>query len=268
MLRHHLWLMTQLGRMELKREYQYNFSTTSISESMYDIHARERKARTMVAVLEDFLKLPTNGCRLLNVGGSAGIIDNYLADHFSSVDGIDIDESAIIHARNTYAKPNLKFHIGDALNLPFPDNAFEVVICSQVYEHVPNASKMMDEIFRVLVAGGVCYFAASNRLMWNEPHYNLPLLSVIPRPLAHMYVRLMGKAHYYHELHYSYWGLCRLVKSFIVHDYTPKMIHAPQKYAIEYMIAPGSIKALIAGFIATRISWLSPRYIWLLEKPT
>lgn len=251
----------------MKREYQYNFSITSISESMYDVPSRERKAKTMVAVLEDFLKQPPNNCRLLNVGGSAGIIDNYLADYFCSVIGVDIDESAVMHARNNFAKPNLEFHVGDALNLPFPDNAFDVVVCSQVYEHVPDAHKMMDEIFRVLVPGGVCYFAASNRLMWNEPHYNLPLLSAVPRPLAHIYIRLTGKASYYHELHYTYWGLRNLVKSFVIHDYTPKMIGDPQKYAIEYMIAPGSTKAFIAGFIAKYISWLCPSYIWLLEKP-
>lgn len=234
---------------------------------MYDIPSRERKAKTMVAVLEDYLKQPLSDCRLLNVGGSAGIIDNFLADHFSSVIGVDIDKPAVMHARNNYAKQNLEFQIGDALNMAFPDNVFDVVICSQVYEHVIDAQQMMDEIFRVLVPGGVCYFAASNRLMWNEPHYNLPLLSVIPRPLAHIYVRLTGKARYYHELHYSYWGLRNLVKSFIVHDYTPKMISDPQKYSIGYMISPDSIKAFIAGFVAKHISWLCPSYIWLLEQP-
>jgi ubiquinone/menaquinone biosynthesis C-methylase UbiE len=234
---------------------------------MYDVAGRERKAKTMVAVLEDFLNLPINNCRLLNVGGSSGIIDNYLACHFGSVIGVDIDEPAVVHARNNYSKSNLEFHVGDALNLSFPDNTFEVVICSQVYEHVPDAQKMMDEIFRVLVPGGVCYFAASNRLMWNEPHYNLPLLSVVPRPLAHVYVRLAGRARYYYELHYSYWGLCKLTNMFVVHDYTPKMISDPQKFSIEYMVAPGSVKALIAGIISKHLRWFSPSYIWLLEKP-
>lgn len=251
----------------MKREYQYNFSITSASESMYDIPSRERKAKTMVAVLGDFVEKPLSDCRLLNVGGSAGIIDNYLADYFLSVTGIDIDEPAVMYARKNFAKPNLEFQIGDALNLPFQDNKFDVVICSQVYEHVPDAHKMMDEIFRVLSPGGVCYFAAGNRLMWNEPHYNLPLLSVVPRPLAHMYIRAMGKAHHYHELHYSYWGLRNLVKSFVVHDYTLKMIRDPQKYSIEYMIAPGSVKAFIAGFIAKHIRWLCPSFIWLLKRP-
>jgi hypothetical protein len=34
------------------------------------------------------------------------------------------------------------------------------------------------------------------------------------------------------------------------------------------MVPPGSIKAAIAKLIARRFLWLSPGYIWLLEKPT
>jgi hypothetical protein len=132
---------------------------------------------------------------------------------------------------------------------------------------VPSPEKMMDEILRVLVPAGVCYFAASNRLMWNEPHYGLPLLSVIPRPLANIYVRLGKKADRYHELHYTYWGLKKLVRSFEVHDYTNTVIANPAKFHVDYMVKPGSIKAILAGLLASKFNWLSPGYIWLLEKP-
>lgn len=221
----------------------------------------------MVAVLTDYFPGPLNEMHVLSVGSSAGIIDDYLADHFHSVVGIDIDEPAIEHARKKFQKANLSFQVGDALNLEFPDNSFEVVICSQVYEHVPNPQKMLDELFRVLVPGGVCYFAAGNRLMWNEPHYNLPLLSVVPRPVANFYVRLAKKAGDYHELHYTYWGLRKLVRRFVLHDYTLKTICSPLKYHTDYMVQPGSIKAAIAKLIAGNLLWLSPGYIWLLEKP-
>ena len=249
----------------MNRGYQYNFSSSPAG--MYDAVGRERKAKTMVSILEDYLRKPLNELCLLNVGGSAGVIDNYLASYFKSVVSVDIDAPAIEQAKKEFQKDNLKFEIGDALNLRFGDNSFDVVVCSQVYEHVPSAEKMMEEIFRVLVPGGVCYFAGSNRFMWNEPHYNLPLLSAIPRPLAHLYVRLAKKADHYHELHYSYWGLKKLVKPFLVHDYTKTIIYNPQKYHIEYMVKPGSKKAAIARLISSMLPWLSPGYIWLLEKP-
>lgn len=209
----------------------------------------------------------TNKLNLLNVGGSTGIIDNYLADYFCSVVSVDIDIPAIEHAKSNFQKNNLEFQVGDATNLKFADNTFDVVICSQIYEHVPSPEKMIYEIFRVLVPGGICYFAASNRLMWNEPHYNLPLLSVIPRFLAHQYIKLAKKAEYYHELHYTYWGLKKLTKQFFIRDYTKNIIENPIKYQVDYMIQPGSMNAAIARLISKKLYWLIPGYIWLLEKP-
>ena len=119
-------------------------------------------------------------------------------------------------------KKTSQFRVADALNLPFANESFDVVICSQVYEHVPDPGKMFDEIFRVLKHGGVCYFAANNRLALNEPHYHLPFLSFMPRQLAHRYMRLAGKGSHYYEEHLSYWGLKSLTKRFRRIDYTLK----------------------------------------------
>jgi hypothetical protein len=118
----------------------------------------------------------------------------------------------------------------------------------------------------VLRPGGICYFSAGNRLMWIEPHYNLPLLSVLPRPLAHGYIRLAGKARYYHEKHLTYWGLKRLVKRFTRIDYTASLVNEPDRFNTGYMIPPGSLKAAVAGKLVKYAYWAFPGYIWLLKK--
>lgn len=247
------------------RPYQYNFSSNPAGR--YDVSGRQQKAKTMVAVLEDFMQRSLHELSLLDIGSSSGIVDEYLADYFKSLVGIDIDEPAIKRAKEHSQKSNLVFQLGDAMHLQFEDNTFDIVICSQVYEHTACPESMLDEIFRVLVPGGICYFAASNRLMFNEPHHNLPLLSVMPRPIAHLYIKLAKKGNYYHELHYTYWGLKKLVQRFQVHDYTEIIITNPHKYHVGYMIKPASIKAGIAKFILSKFPWLSPGYIWLLQKP-
>jgi SAM-dependent methyltransferase len=252
------------GAAILSRGYQYNFSENS--PYVYDAENRERKARTMLAVLDDFLPKPLAECKVLNVGGSAGAIDNFLADHARRVVGIDIDDGAIQHAQETFVKENLEFQVADALNLPFDDAGFDVVICSHVYEHVPDPVRMFAEIHRVLRPGGICYFSAGNRLMWNEPHYNLPLLAILPRPLAHVYIRLAGKADYYHEKHLTYWGLKSLVRGFARNDYTVRMINEPDRFHTAYMLPAGSMKARIAAIVAGWFYWALPGYIWVLQK--
>ena len=139
----------------MSRGYQYDFSKNS--PYVYDKENRERKARTMVAVLEDHFSERLGECDLLNVGGSAGAIDNFLADHVRRVASVDIDDAAVEHARATFEKPNLEFQVADAMKLPFDDGSFDIVVCSHVYEHVPDPAKMFAEIERVLRPGGDFY---------------------------------------------------------------------------------------------------------------
>ncbi|WMP18891.1 class I SAM-dependent methyltransferase [Thiothrix lacustris] len=247
-----------------QRDYQYGFSEKGTA--MYDVTGRERKAHTMVAVLQSHLGQDLQHLTLLNIGGSTGIIDGHLAQHFQSVTSIDIDQAAIQYAQTHFSTDNLQFALGDAMELGYDTSSFDVIVCSQVYEHVPDASKMMQEIHRVLKLGGICYFAAGNRLMWNEPHYNLPLLSILPRFIADQYVKVMSKGDHYYEKHLTYWGLKQLTHRFTVHDYTARMLRSPQKFGIDYMVKPNTIKGKLAQFLSEHLLWLVPGYIWLLEK--
>jgi len=42
----------------------------------------------------------------------------------------------------------------DICNLPFEDNAYDFIICNHVLEHIPNDTKAMEELYRVLAPGG------------------------------------------------------------------------------------------------------------------
>lgn len=42
----------------------------------------------------------------------------------------------------------------DICNLPFKDNSFDVILCNHVLEHIPDDTKAMQELFRILKPGG------------------------------------------------------------------------------------------------------------------
>ena len=43
----------------------------------------------------------------------------------------------------------------DICNLPFADNSYDVILCNHVLEHIPNDTKAMQELYRVLKPGGM-----------------------------------------------------------------------------------------------------------------
>lgn len=46
----------------------------------------------------------------------------------------------------------------DICNLPFEDNAYDVILCNHVLEHIPDDVKAMQELYRVLKPGGMGIF--------------------------------------------------------------------------------------------------------------
>jgi 2-polyprenyl-3-methyl-5-hydroxy-6-metoxy-1,4-benzoquinol methylase len=248
----------------MERKYQFGYS--QLKPSLFNADKRVLKAETIVRVCQDFLgRRELKDLHLLDVGSSNGIIDNHLAQHFGLVWGIDIDEPAMAHAQTVFDRENLKFMHGDAMDISVANGSIDVVVCTQIYEHVPDAETLFREIHRILKPGGFCYFSGNNRLMLMEPHYQLPLLSLLPRSLAHRYVKLAGKAEYYHEKHYSWWTLQRLCKHFDIVDYSAKVVANPEYFAVDYMLQKGSAKWQAAKLISRYAKWVSPM-MWILQK--
>jgi len=46
----------------------------------------------------------------------------------------------------------------DICNLPFEDNSYDVILCNHVLEHIPDDTKAMQELYRVLKPGGMGIF--------------------------------------------------------------------------------------------------------------
>jgi len=229
---------------------------------MYDVESREQKGKRIIKTLENFFgKDELRNKTVLDVGASTGIIDNVLTDEFKNVIGIDIDKEALSHARKNFRKKNLKFRIGDAMKLDFPNNNFDIVVCAHVYEHVPDPKNLFKEIHRVLKSGGVCYLAAVNALWPWEPHYDLPFLSWLPKSLGNIYVKFTGKASMYYETPHNYWQLRAMIKNtgFKIYEYTDKIIDDPEKFGY-----PRNWSFLRS--VSFFVRFLSPTLFWLIEK--
>ncbi|KAB1156266.1 class I SAM-dependent methyltransferase [Flavobacterium luteum] len=52
----------------------------------------------------------------------------------------------------------------DICNLPFEDNSYDIILCNHVLEHIPDDTKAMKELFRVLKPGGMGVFQIPQEL--------------------------------------------------------------------------------------------------------
>lgn len=254
--------VTTTAMSDSQRGYQHDFAENHAE--MYSDKGRVRKATTMRLILAEAFGDRLPHCSVLNVGCSTGIIDAELAPFVGSLTGIDIDAQAVAFAQRNHVAPNLTFKVGDAMDIGVADASFDIVLCAQVYEHVPDPARLMSEIERVLKPGGACYFGATNRFNPIEQHYKLPLLSVIPVSWAHRYLRTLGRGDYYYERHMTWWQLRRLVARFEIEDITTRVLDDPTRYQAEYLFS--GRKLALARAIKRIAYWIFPGYIWLLWK--
>ena len=106
------------------------------------------------------------GMRVLDVGCGQGADAFELAASVGPdglVTGVDFSELLITEAVRRGADQGLpvKFEVGDAQALRFPDNSFDAVRTERMLMHVPDPSRALAEMARVLKPGGrmvVCEF--------------------------------------------------------------------------------------------------------------
>jgi SAM-dependent methyltransferase len=94
--------------------------------------------------------------RILDVGSETGSNLRLLQSlGFSEILGLDREKTAIDFC---VQKGLPKVLGGDACDLPFKDDSFELVLATDILEHIEDDSKAVDEIVRVLVPGGRAIF--------------------------------------------------------------------------------------------------------------
>ena len=93
---------------------------------------------------------------ILDVGTGTGFIALLLAEYGHKVTGVDVAEEMLAQARKKAKrqKLNAKFQYGDADELPFKDNVFDVVVNRHVFWTMADPEKAVAEWGRVLKPGG------------------------------------------------------------------------------------------------------------------
>ena len=177
----------------------------------------------------DFAHFPLEGGDwVLDLGCGEGrhVISAYLAADVNSV-GVDLSLDDLRTTRDKFSdfaerdNPAKSFGLSsaNALQLPFADDSFDKVICSEVLEHIPDYRGALAEIRRVLKPGGL--FCASVPRRWpeqicwalSEAYHNTPggHIRIFRADELKGDIEQLGFSRYHrhwaHALHVPFWWL-------------------------------------------------------------
>jgi SAM-dependent methyltransferase len=159
-----------------------------------DRESRRAKAAKIAAIVDQ--RRPLAGARLLEIGTGGGIIASLLAERVGAtgeVFSVDVDDLRTV-------TDGYRFQLVEGVELPFDDDAFDVVVSNHTIEHVggPDAQLVhLREIARVLRPDGVCYLASPSRWALVEPHFKVPMLSWLPPSSRTRALRFSGRGQVY-----------------------------------------------------------------------
>jgi ubiquinone/menaquinone biosynthesis C-methylase UbiE len=177
----------------------------------------------------DFRHFPLcEGDRVLDLGCGEGrhVISAYVEGNVDSV-GVDLSLDDLRTTREKFhdfeqrgsAVKSFSLASANALSLPFADDSFDQVICSEVLEHSPDYRAALGEIQRVLKPGGLLCASVPRRwperVCWafSEAYHKVPggHLRIFKASALRDDIEGLGFNHYYrhwaHALHAPFWWL-------------------------------------------------------------
>lgn len=115
------------------------------SDDFWERRYHQKRAEKIEKIIKQTLE---KDCSFLEVGCGTGEYLKFASNNVSFLVGIDISTSYLIRTR---LRTNNNAHLirADATSLPFKDKTIDVLLCSEVIEHLLEPKKAIDEIFRV-----------------------------------------------------------------------------------------------------------------------
>jgi ubiquinone biosynthesis O-methyltransferase len=107
------------------------------------------------------------GKTVLDIGCGAGRLSFFTAKYAKKVDAFDISLTAIKIARNIAVKNNIKnihFFVSNFENYEIKNNYYDVILVSEVFEHVKNQKKFVKKLNNSIKQNGFIILSSPNYL--------------------------------------------------------------------------------------------------------
>lgn len=127
---------------------------------IFEFYAEDLAARAKVLGAKDVLEL----------AAGTGVVTRRLATALpgAKIVATDLNQAMLDEAAKVGTQRPVEFRQADAMQLPFPDASFDLVVCQYGVMFFPDKAKAHAEVHRVLRPGGAFLFNVWDRLEVNE----------------------------------------------------------------------------------------------------
>jgi 2-polyprenyl-6-hydroxyphenyl methylase/3-demethylubiquinone-9 3-methyltransferase len=156
--------------------------------------------------LRSNLGLSIEGLDIADIGCGVGTQTLMWAAGGHRARGVDISSPLIELARQrAQVQPvSAEFFVASATELPLADQSCDLVLVSELLEHLPDWESCIREALRILRPGGVIYISTTNRLCPIQQEFTLPGYSWYPSSVKKRCERLAVTTHRHWVQHASF----------------------------------------------------------------
>ena len=164
-----------MGMKNSGRRRRLLFNAGLLGGFLARLHHRSRQRKYRLLSSRISLK-PTD--RILDLGGGYGDFLEQIYPHPDRVVVIDLAWDALAKFRNE--QPEIRAVCADALRLPFPDGAFDLVFSNAVIEHVGDWQCQLQFAQEVRRVSKRFFITTPNKWFPIEQHYRIPFFQFLP----------------------------------------------------------------------------------------
>lgn len=148
------------------------------------------------------------GATVLDAGCGPGVHSIRVAKAGYRVQGIDISETMLNHAKHRIADSNLSDRVDlrqmDLTQLSYADHSFRYVFSWGVIIHIPAVEKALDELARIVEPGGKLALYLTNRDAFDHKIENMARF-MLSKPLSPVVRSQLGDGYCYRMNHEDLW---------------------------------------------------------------
>jgi ubiquinone/menaquinone biosynthesis C-methylase UbiE len=113
------------------------------------------RLRALVSYVTGAVAVPRGG-RVLDAGCGNGFLLAALVERYG-IEPWGQDNSSSLRAVVEANVPGIRFHVGELTALPYGDRFFDLVVSTDVLEHLDEPERALAELMRVTRPGGQCF---------------------------------------------------------------------------------------------------------------